>query len=135
MKLSRADRADLSPCPLMTQSGHSTCASSYLLLTLNEYSPCVELCPSLTRGHGVRDVIVIGPYDGVADFHRDRLRVEGEVVDLHLDVRRPGGARRRDYNGDKPSERAERESPCHGHGPQLCSGMSIMASRCSPCGR
>ena len=51
---------------------HSTCASSYLLLTLNENSPCVELCLSLTSGYHVARAAVrslssgtfIGPADG-----------------------------------------------------------------------
>ena len=38
------------------------------------------------RGDGVRDVVVIGPGHGGAGLHRDPLRAEHEIVDLHFDV-------------------------------------------------
>jgi hypothetical protein len=41
------------------------------------------------RCHRVRNVVVIDPGDGIAGIHRDLLRVEGKVVDFHLNV---GGA-------------------------------------------
>jgi hypothetical protein len=42
----------------------------------------------------MRNIVVIDPDDGIADLHCDLLRVEGEVVDLHLDVRSPDRASR-----------------------------------------
>src|SRR5689334_23316403 len=38
------------------------------------------------RNHGVRNVVVVDPGDGVANFHLQLYRREGEVVEGYLDL-------------------------------------------------
>ena len=77
------------------------------------------------RGDRMRDIVVVGPGHGRARLHRDALRVEGELVDIHLCVRslrrlsgKPDG--RGEDRGRKRSRDAE--LACHCCSPQRCSG-------------
>src|SRR5580693_1288073 len=88
-------------------------------------------------GDAMRDIVLVGPGHRGAGLHGHRLRREGEVID------RDGGRRaRRAGNQDAAGQARTHDRAKHGrskngshhlHSPQACSGVSMMARRCSFC--
>src|SRR5262249_38093226 len=92
------------------------------------------------RHHRVRDVVVIGPGDGIADLQLQLDRSEGEIVDRHRDglgmCAGVGRDEERRSDGEACAEAAEGIErhfqiplkPCL----QPCSGVSMIASGSLP---
>src|SRR5262249_18652041 len=82
----------------------------------------------------VRNVVLVGPGDRGPRFHFQFLRTKGEVPDLDGNIRRQGRRRGqeehgRDASNEKLCQRFDGDHDCT----QLCSGVSMMARRCSFC--
>src|SRR6185437_16864888 len=62
------------------------------------------------RDHRMRDVVLVGPGDGITKLHDELLRTEGEVVDLHLEggglcgTRQAGRERKKERGGTRAAQ-------------------------------
>src|SRR6185312_4546644 len=86
------------------------------------------------RDDGMGNVVFVSPGHGGAGLHRELLRAEGEIGDLHLAVARQSwhdGKMKPKSESEGGGQHEPRERTCHCHQP--LSGVSTMASRCSFC--
>src|ERR1700720_3896483 len=85
----------------------------------------------------MRDIVLVGPGPRGAGLYGHCLRREGEIIDRDRTrrARRPGDqdAASQARTHDRAKHGCSKYRSHHLHSPQACSGVSMMARRCSFC--